>query len=111
MVYVGGENTVAIDLIVQHVHQQLTSRGHAVRSTLNHDFSGQPPPDSLHCLPHSRQIQGLHTFIRNRETPRDEFIFYSNRLMRLLFEYALSMLPFKVCLRNLPHFRFKNSIT
>lgn len=35
-------------------------------------------------------------FWRNRNTPRDEFIFYSKRLMRLLFEYALSMLPHKV---------------
>jgi len=30
------------------------------------------------------------------EITRDEFIFYSKRLMRLLIEYALSMLPFKV---------------
>lgn len=32
---------------------------------------------------------------RNKETPRDEFIFYSNRLMRLLVEYALSQLPYE----------------
>lgn len=43
-------------------------------------------------------VQILYIFmsLRNRETPRDEFIFYSKRLMRLLFEYALSMLPHKV---------------
>ena len=94
---------------MQHVHQQLTSRDHSVRSTLNHsDHTGQPLPQSLCCLPQSHQVQGLHTFIRNRETPRDEFIFYSNRLMRLLFEFALSMRPFKVsrscdvtCLKHL----------
>ena len=34
-------------------------------------------PDSLMVLPSTSQIRGLHTFIRNRETPRDEFIFYS----------------------------------
>lgn len=28
------------------------------------------------------------------DTPRDEFIFYSKRLIRLLIEYALSLLPF-----------------
>lgn len=43
------------------------------------------------------QIKGIHTFIRNKDTPRDEFIFYSKRLMRLLIEYALAELPFKVC--------------
>ena len=36
---------------------------------------------------------GLHTIIRNRDTPRDEFVFYSARLMRLLVEFALSFLP------------------
>ncbi len=41
------------------------------------------------------QIRGLHTFVRNRETPRDEFIFYARRLIRLVIEYALSLLPFE----------------
>lgn len=41
------------------------------------------------------QIKGLHTFIRNADTSRDEFIFYSNRLIRLVIEYALSLMPFK----------------
>lgn len=40
------------------------------------------------------QIKGLHTFIRNQDTSRDEFIFYSNRLIRLVIEYALGLLPF-----------------
>lgn len=39
----------------------------------------------------------LHLFgCRNKETNRDEFIFYSKRLMRLLIEHALSFLPLKV---------------
>lgn len=43
----------------------------------------------------------MHTVIRNKETTRDEFIFYSNRLMRLLIEYALSLLPFEdVCVKT-----------
>lgn len=37
----------------------------------------------------------VNTF-RNKETSRDEFIFYSKRLIRLLIEYALSLLPFRV---------------
>jgi len=40
---------------------------------------------------------------RNKETGRDEFIFYSKRLMRILIEYALSLLPFEVIL-NLRYF-------
>lgn len=52
-------------------------------------------PESLHLLPVTPQIKGLHTFIRNQETSRDEFIFYSNRLIRLVIEYALGLMPFK----------------
>ncbi|KAG7219091.1 hypothetical protein INR49_004149 [Caranx melampygus] len=61
----GGENFVALDLIVQHVHSQLEKIGSGLGS------SG------------------------NKETNRDEFIFYSKRLMRLLIEHALSFLPLK----------------
>lgn len=57
---------------------------------------GQPLPSSIHLLPATPQTQGLHTFIRNKDTPKDEFIFYSKRLIRLVIEFALSLLPFKV---------------
>lgn len=92
----GGENKVAIQLIVQHVHTQLTARGFKLREALAH-WNGEdlPMPESLHLIPTTPQIKGLHTFIRNASTSRDEFIFYSNRLMRLVIEYTLSMLPFK----------------
>lgn len=33
---------------------------------------------------------------RNRETKRDDFVFYTNRLACLVMEYALSFLPFEV---------------
>lgn len=39
----------------------------------------------------------LSLVLRNKETSRDEFIFYSKRLMRLLIEHALTFLPSKVC--------------
>jgi len=34
--------------------------------------------------------------VRNENASRDDFIFYSKRLMRILIEHALSLLPFKV---------------
>ncbi|XP_074643870.1 uridine-cytidine kinase-like 1 [Tubulanus polymorphus] len=91
----GAENEIAVNLIVQHVHNQLEQRGFKFRSQLASAHHGQKLPDTLHELEKTPQIRGLHTFIRNNDTPRDEFIFYSKRLMRLLIEYALSMLPFK----------------
>ena len=50
-------------------------------------------PDSLKLLPQTSQVSGIQTIIRNRNTSRNEFVFYSERLMRLVFEYALSFLP------------------
>lgn len=90
----GGENKVAIQLIVQHVHKQLQLRGFKVREKLAIGHIGQPVPDSLFVLKETPQVDGLHTFIRNKDTPRDEFIFYSKRLMRLVIEFALSLLPY-----------------
>jgi len=103
----GGENEVAINLIVQHVQTQLDNRGFKVREKLayvgvaaavngNGKPGERPPlPDTLMVLPESAQIKGLHTFIRNRNTQRDEFIFYSGRLIRLVIEYALSLMPYE----------------
>ncbi|XP_072754372.1 uridine-cytidine kinase-like 1 isoform X1 [Anoplolepis gracilipes] len=91
----GGDNEVAIELIVQHIHTQLQLRGFKLREKLAHSYIGQPLPSSLYLLPDTPQIKGLHTFIRNKETYRDEFIFYSKRLIRLVIEYALSLLPFE----------------
>ncbi|XP_041831054.1 uridine-cytidine kinase-like 1 isoform X1 [Melanotaenia boesemani] len=92
----GGENFVALDLIVQHVHSQLEKR--KLRwdiSALASAHQGQPLPKTLSVLESTPQVRGMHTIIRNKETNRDEFIFYSKRLMRLLIEHALSFLPLK----------------
>uniref|UniRef100_A0A8C2ARG8 Uridine-cytidine kinase n=1 Tax=Cyprinus carpio TaxID=7962 RepID=A0A8C2ARG8_CYPCA len=77
----GGENFVALDLIVQHVHSQL-------EKVLSYTLPKHTP--SLLCI-----IDCFPCALRNKETSRDEFIFYSKRLMRLLIEHALSFLPLK----------------
>ncbi|PKU32136.1 uridine-cytidine kinase-like 1 [Limosa lapponica baueri] len=98
----GGENSVALDLIVQHVHSQLEKVRHGlvvreitVRAALASAHQGQPLPKTLSVLENTPQVRGMHTIIRNKDTTRDEFIFYSKRLMRLLIEHALSFLPLK----------------
>ncbi|XP_061126505.1 uridine-cytidine kinase-like 1 isoform X1 [Syngnathus typhle] len=93
----GGGNMVAIDLIVQHVHSQLEER--KLRwdmAALASAHQAQPLPQTLSVLESTPQVKGMHTIIRNKETSRDEFIFYSKRLMRLLIERALSFLPSQV---------------
>ncbi|XP_050301159.1 uridine-cytidine kinase-like 1 isoform X1 [Anthonomus grandis grandis] len=92
----GGENEVAIQLIVQHVHTQLHLRGFKLREELAQAYAmnSGPRPPTVKLLPTTPQIRGLHTFIRNKDTPRDEFIFYSKRLIRLVIEFTLSLMTF-----------------
>ncbi|PPD73253.1 hypothetical protein GOBAR_DD29820 [Gossypium barbadense] len=61
----GGENHVAIDLIVQHLRTKL---GYLIR--------------------------GMHTLIRDREISKHDFVFYSDRLIRLVVEHGLGHFPF-----------------
>ncbi|XP_016158733.1 PREDICTED: uridine-cytidine kinase-like 1 isoform X2 [Ficedula albicollis] len=99
----GSGNTVAIDLIVQHVHSQLEER--KLRwdmAALASAHQCHPLPQTLSVLKSTPQVRGMHTIIRNKETSRDEFIFYSKRLMRLLIEHALSLLPFQSCTVQTP---------
>eukprot|EP00795_Rhopilema_esculentum_P007854 gene7854-13732_t len=119
-----GENTVAINLIVQHVRTQLEKpvisryfvvsfesnavkiglimdsgssqqRGFNFRSKLVTAHKGQPLPDNLHIVEDTPQHRGLQAIIRDKNCARDDFVFYSQRLMRILIEKAMSLLPFK----------------
>ncbi|XP_054366176.1 uridine-cytidine kinase-like 1 isoform X4 [Mirounga angustirostris] len=132
----GSGNTVAIDLIVQHMHSQLEERklrwdmglpyitwregsgrdlvlkfscsperhvlGLRTRAALASAHQCHPLPRTLSVLKSTPQVRGMHTIIRDKETSRDEFIFYSKRLMRLLIEHALSFLPFQDCVVQTP---------
>uniref|UniRef100_A0A8C6RGQ1 Uridine-cytidine kinase n=1 Tax=Nannospalax galili TaxID=1026970 RepID=A0A8C6RGQ1_NANGA len=95
----GSGNTVAIDLIVQHVHSQLEEVSQAALASAH---QCHPLPQTLSVLKSTPQVRGMHTIIRDKETSRDEFIFYSKRLMRLLIEHALSFLPFQDCTVQTP---------
>ncbi|KHJ41890.1 putative uracil phosphoribosyltransferase [Trichuris suis] len=101
----GGSNLVAIDLIVKHIKTRLLEHDCKNRAALANgqllNCNGTLPP-SLHVLKQGPQIRGLHALIRNRNATRCEFIFYSNRLMRLLIEHSLSLLPFEECIVETP---------
>eukprot|EP00744_Colponema_vietnamica_P012496 GILI01017534.1.p2 GENE.GILI01017534.1~~GILI01017534.1.p2 ORF type:complete len:251 (-),score=68.59 GILI01017534.1:151-876(-) len=51
------------------------------------------PPPNVHVLKATNQTRGCQTIIRDRETRRDDFIFFADRLIRLLIEEALNYLP------------------
>jgi len=52
------------------------------------------PHPKLHVMKMTHQIKGLQTIIRNKETSRADFIFYADRLLRLVIEEGLGFLPF-----------------
>ena len=50
-------------------------------------------PPSVFTLPQTAQLEALFTIIRNKETTRGDFLFYSDRIIRLLVEEGLNHLP------------------
>lgn len=42
----------------------------------------------------TKELKALLTIIRDRETPRSEWVFYAERIIRLLVEEGLNYLPF-----------------
>ncbi|KAJ1985554.1 Uridine kinase [Dimargaris cristalligena] len=93
----GLANQRAIHLITQMITKQLRE------SYLNFRWELARVPCSecaltdkpnLTVLPATNQLKGLHTIIRNRDTSRHDFIFYSERLCTLVVERGLSLLPF-----------------
>ncbi|KAI9152615.1 hypothetical protein H9P43_009413 [Blastocladiella emersonii ATCC 22665] len=78
----------------------LTYRGRVYRDKMATDTreltaytAGQPLPPNVHLLPQTAQLRALMTTIRNKDTSRSDFIFYSDRLIRLLVEEGLNYLP------------------
>ncbi|KAG9154554.1 hypothetical protein Leryth_014989 [Lithospermum erythrorhizon] len=78
----GGDNHVAIDLIVQHIQTKLGQ----------HDLCKIYP--SLYVIHSTFQIRGMHTLIRDAQTTKHDFVFYADRLIRLVVEHGLGHLPF-----------------
>ncbi|KAK8716049.1 hypothetical protein V6N13_043370 [Hibiscus sabdariffa] len=78
----GGDNDVAVDLIVQHI---LTKLG-------QHDLCKIYP--NINVIFSTFQIRGMHTLVRDVKTTKHDFVFYSDRLIRLVVEHGLGHLPF-----------------
>lgn len=93
----GSDNTVAIDLISTHISRQLIDRGISFRYQLAHgvdaDTSGQIP-DTVHPMKMTNELKAIHTIIRDRNTQRHDFVFFAERLSRLVVEKGLTLLPF-----------------
>ncbi|KAI8098281.1 uridine-cytidine kinase 1-like 1 [Gilbertella persicaria] len=89
----GLENAIAIDLITKHIQSQLQENIINLRWGLVDTPVSDKIPDTVNILPPTNQMKGIHTILRNHRTPRDEFVFYADRLAVMLMEFAISYLP------------------
>ena len=62
-------------------------------TTITKNQPMNPLPSSVFVLPHTAQLEALYTIIRDKETSRGDFLFYSDRIIRLLVEEGLNHLP------------------
>eukprot|EP01024_Parvocaulis_polyphysoides_P030044 TRINITY_DN2730_c0_g1_i7.p1 TRINITY_DN2730_c0_g1~~TRINITY_DN2730_c0_g1_i7.p1 ORF type:complete len:322 (-),score=15.98 TRINITY_DN2730_c0_g1_i7:527-1378(-) len=76
-------NLVPIDLITEHIRTKLQQ--HDLVRLYN----------NLQVIPSNYQIRGMHTIIRDRNTNKNDFVFYADRLIRLVVEAGLGHFPFK----------------
>ena len=49
---------------------------------------------SVHILPRTKVLESSMTIIRNKDSKREDFIFYSNRICHWLIDAAFEFLPF-----------------
>ncbi|RAL49918.1 hypothetical protein DM860_002209 [Cuscuta australis] len=78
----GAENNVAIDLILQHI-----------RTKLGQNQLCKIYPN-VFIINSTYQIRGMHTLIRDANTAKHNFVFYADRLIRMVVEHGLGHLPF-----------------
>ena len=50
---------------------------------------------ALHILPQTNQLRALHSIIRDKDASQEDFVFYSNRIIRKLLEEGMNLLPFR----------------
>ena len=107
----GGDNHIAVDLIVQHIRTKLGQHDlckiypnlYVIQSTFQVSLPKNCHSSSKFCFvclvvyffgsPFIAsglvQIRGMHTLIRDSQTTKHDFVFYSDRLIRLVRAYLV----------------------
>ncbi|GAM27797.1 hypothetical protein SAMD00019534_109730, partial [Acytostelium subglobosum LB1] len=91
----GSDNLVAIELLTQHIRSKLSERGYIPQKhmSLAEGVSINNLPKNIHVLQENRQIRAIHTILRNKDTNIGNFVFFSDRLVMMIIEEALTLLP------------------
>ncbi|KND02157.1 uridine kinase [Spizellomyces punctatus DAOM BR117] len=90
----GLDNVAAIDVITKHLARQLNDRGLSLKVALSNINVKKELPSILRTLKPTNELKALLTIIRDRTTSRHDFIFYAERLSRIIVERGLAELPF-----------------
>ncbi|KIY44057.1 uridine kinase [Fistulina hepatica ATCC 64428] len=97
----GSNNDVAVELLTTHIRRKLQERANRFRERLAipvsiaHDQEINEDSLNLTVLPETRQVKGMLTILRSKDTSKEDFIFFVDRLSTLLVEFALQFLPYK----------------
>ncbi|GAB7346941.1 hypothetical protein MBLNU459_g2003t1 [Dothideomycetes sp. NU459] len=93
----GIENKVAISMVSDRIHKTLSSKSKLHQSELKRlgeASEDAPLSKNVVVLDGTSQIRGINTLLVGSDLPREEFIFYFDRLASLLVERATECMTF-----------------
>ncbi|CCG81185.1 Uridine kinase [Taphrina deformans PYCC 5710] len=86
-----------LHMIVDHIQEALTRKSEEHRknlSDLRNSCEDKCLPETVHILTQTNQVRGIHSIIRDKDTKRDDYVFYLERLTTLIMEAAVgNLLP------------------
>lgn len=92
----GSDNVIAINMLIKHIKKQLVLKSEAHLEHINQLTSILDVKNgNLKVLEKTNQTHGIYTILLNKKTPRDDFIFYFDRIATTLINSALEFTAFK----------------
>ncbi|KAF2143766.1 uncharacterized protein K452DRAFT_317213 [Aplosporella prunicola CBS 121167] len=102
----GVENKVAISMITDRIQKILTTKSklHQVELKRLGKLAEETPLSSnVIVLQQTRQIVGVNTLLFDPQLPREEFVFYFDRIASLLIEQSIQCMHFETAEVTTPH--------
>lgn len=93
----GIENTVALNIITNHIRRGLGRKSEEHLQHLESLGRALEPKSGARVvvLPLTNQRRGIHTILQDRQTSLQDFVFYFDRFARSLIDEALNLVPFE----------------
>lgn len=93
------EGQATLAMIVNHIQDALTTKSLEHRAhleQLRESCIDKELPLTIKILEQTNQVRGIHTIVRDRQTSREDYIFYLERLTSIIIETAVAdLLPHK----------------